>query len=263
MSKQETVEFALSGTVAGKPISAREGVPFVRFTEFNEEVQKYVQGSDVKAVLNDLQVQIEEGSYLLRLIIPAGLLLSLLSDTAKVAKSGSLVDIDPNRARVVLGWQARAKAEKTLAYMVRSPDGSFEPVQITQASSYTREEKEQWVRIERYLIGEIEDWGGSKNVNVHIRPRNSRDAIIITANADQIRKQKDNLVFHKAVVHVEAKQNPKTGELKDYRLLELQAYGPNVEEARLQELFAKGAAAWSGVPDAGAWVEGLRGGANA
>ena len=89
MTQPETVEFALSGTVAGKTISTREGVPFARFAEFNEDVQKYVQGSDAKNVLNDLQVQIDEGSYLLRLIIPAGLLTSLVSDTVKLQQPGA------------------------------------------------------------------------------------------------------------------------------------------------------------------------------
>lgn len=263
MSQHETVEFALSGTIAGKTISAKQGVPFARFAEFNDDVQKYVQGSDSKSVLTDIQVQIEEGSYLLRLLIPAGLLASLLSDTAKVAQTGSLTDIDRKRADIVLRWQERAKMEPTLAYVVRSPRGAFAPVAITQTSNYQRTERLQWVRVERYLIGEIEDWGGSKSINVHIRPRNSKDTLIIKATADQIRQQKDNLVFHKAIVHVRAKQNPKTGKLEEYELIELRAYNPNVEESRLQELFAKGAQAWAKVPDAGAWVENLRGGANA
>lgn len=263
MTQQETVEFALSGSVGGKTISAKQGVPFVRFAEFNEDVQKYVQGSDAKNVLSDLQVQIEDGSYLLRLLIPAGLLTSLVSDTAKLAQPGALAEIDRKRADVVLRWQDRARMEPSLAYSVRSPTEAFAPVMITHDSNFRREERVQWVQVERYLIGEIEDWGGSKSVNVHIRPRNAKDALIIAATADQIRQQKDNLVFHKAIVHVRAKQNPKTGELDAYQLIELRAYGPKVEESRLQELFAKGAKAWAEVPEAGTWVEELRGGAHA
>ena len=94
-------------------------------------------------------------------------------------------------------------------------------------------------------------------------PRNSKTEIIIAASESQIREQRENLVFHKAIIHVRAKQNTKSGELNDYELIELRAYGPRIEDSRLQELFSKGAKAWAKVPNAGVWVEELRGGANA
>lgn len=260
MSQPETVEFILEGVIAGQPVSATEGVPFNRFIEFNEDVQKYVQGSDNKTALHDVKIQVEDGSYLLRVLIPIGLLPSLITDTARLAQSASLADIDPNRARVISRWQERAKMEPALRYAVRSPRGAFAPVVISKDSVIQREQRVQWVDVERYLIGEITDWGGAQNSNVHLRPRNARETIIIDATADQIREQRDNLVYHKAIVHVRAKQNPQTGELERYKLVELRAYKPDVEDARLQELFDRGAKAWGGTPDGGGWVEDLRGG---
>lgn len=260
MNAPQVIEFALSGTVAGKPISARNGVPFSRFIEYNEDVLKYVQGSEGKATLNDLQVQVEEGSYLLRVLIPAGILSSLISDSAKIAGPASIEDIDPVRARIVSKWQERARMEPSLSFVVRSPSGAFGPVTISSESNYRKEQKAVWVQVERYLIGEIIDWGGAQSPNIHLRLRNTKTPIIIDASEDQIRGQRENLVYHKAIIHVEAKQNPKTGELKDYRLLDLRAYGPKVDDASLQALFEKGAKAWSDVPNSGAWVEELRGG---
>ncbi|MFA5263797.1 MAG: hypothetical protein WC378_08205 [Opitutaceae bacterium] len=260
MSTPQVIEFALSGKVAGKSISAREGVPFSRFAEYNDDVEKYVQGSDGKAVLNDLQVQIEEGSYLLRVLIPVGLLSSLIIDSAKIVDPASIGDIDPARAKIVLKWQERAQMEPSLNFVVRSPSGAFRTVTISRESNYRKEEKSVWVQVERYLIGEIIDWGGAQNPNVHLRLRNTKDTVIIDATEDQIRGQRENLVFHKALIHVAAKQNPKTGELKDYRLIDLRAYGPKADDAGLQTLFDKGAKAWSDVSSSGAWVEELRGG---
>ena len=262
MTEPETVEFVLQGTIAGQPISATAGVPFTRFLEFNEDVQKYVQGSDERAVLRDLTVQVQEGSYLLRVLIPAGLLSSLITDTDRLAKATTLADMDPNRARVVLRWQERARVEPTLSYAVRSPRGAFASVIISKDSSLKREERVQWVAVERYLVGEITDWGGAQTSNVHLRLRNSRETLIVDATTDQIRAQRDNLVYHKAIVHVRARQNPKTGELKDYQLIELKAYQPEVSDVRLQELFDRGAKAWAGVSAGGAWTDELRGGSH-
>jgi len=109
MNQPEAVEFVLEGAVAGQTVSATEGLPFNRFIEFNEDVQKYVQGSDNKTALHDVKVQVEDGSYLLRVLIPVGLLPSLITDTARLAQSASLAEIDPNRARVISRWQERAK----------------------------------------------------------------------------------------------------------------------------------------------------------
>jgi hypothetical protein len=145
---------------------------------------------------------------------------------------------------------------------VRSPSGAFSPVIISKDSNLLHQEKIVWVDVERYVIGEITDWGGAQNPNVHIRLRNSRETIIVDATADQIREQHDNLVFHKAIAHVRAKQNPKNGALDNYKLLALRAYQTDVEDARLQQLFEKGAKAWANVPEAAAWVEELRGGYN-
>lgn len=234
-------------------------MPFTKFVDFNNDVLRYVQGSDDRTALRDLTAQIEDGSYLLRVVIPAGLLASLVADTARVAQAASVSEIDANRARVLLQWQERAKLEPGLRIGVRSPRGAFAPLVISHASNLRREEQVQWVSVERYLIGEIIDWGGAQKPNIHLRLRNTRDTILVDATADQIRRQRENLVYHKAIVHVRAKQNPRNGELKDYRLVELRAFQPDVSESRLQELFEKGTAAWKDVPDASAWVNEQRG----
>lgn len=262
MSESETVEFVLDGTIAGQTFSATGGVPFTRFLEFNEEVQRYVQGGDEKTVLRDLTVRVHDGSYRLLVLIPAGLLSSLIEDSTKLAKTGELAEIDPSRANVVLRWQERAKSESTLRYAVRSPRDAFPPVIISKDSTMKREERVQWVAVERYLVGEITDWGGAQTSNVHLRLRNSRETLIVDATMDQIRGQRENLVYHKAIVHVKARQNPRTGELKDYKLIDLRAYQPDITDTRLQELFDRGARAWTDVTDGGAWVEELRGGSH-
>ena len=45
-------------------------------------------------------------------------------------------------------------------------------------------------------------------------------------------------------------------------LARLRAYGPKVDDLKLQALFDKGTKAWSDVPSAGAWVDELRGGSH-
>ncbi|MGH7956587.1 MAG: hypothetical protein ACREH8_06205, partial [Opitutaceae bacterium] len=64
---------------------------------------------------------------------------------------------------------------------------------------------------------------------------------------------------HHARVHVMAEQELRTGELRNLRLIDLQAYAPKADEAELAQLFERGAKAWANVGSATAWVEQVRG----
>jgi hypothetical protein len=262
MSDQSSVEFALKYTIDGKSISPSAGLTFSKFAEFNRDVQEFVLGSEPKAILNEIQVQIAEGSYLLRVIVPSGLLLSLYADAGRLAQETNLSGLDRKRADVVARWQERARKEPSLSYLVRSPKHTFNDIMICNTSEFIAKESIHWIDVERYLVGRITEWGGTENTNVHLQLRNSKVRVCIEARPEQIESQKDNLVFHRAIVHVKAKENLKTGELRNYQLLDLREYKPKIEESLLQQLFKKGAQAWSGVSDANEWVENLRGGAH-
>jgi len=263
MSDQASVEFALTGTIAGKSISPSEGLSFSKFIEFNRDVQDFVLGSESKSILNEIQVKVVEGSYALRVIVPSGLLLSLVADAERLAQQANLNQLDRKRAEVVVRWQERARREPSLSYAVRSPHRGFQPITITSTSEFQIQEAIHWIDVERYFVGKITEWGGTENTNVHLQLRNSKSRICVEAKPEQIEKQKDNLVFHRAIVHVKAKENLKTGELKDYQLIDLREYKPKVEETGLQQLFVKGAKAWADIKDASEWVDDLRGGAHA
>lgn len=60
-----------------------------------------------------------------------------------------------------------------------------------------------------------------------------------------------------------ARQNLRTGQLKDFRLLEFAELARDFDETAYQRLVERGTQAWAGVADAGAWVDEQRGGDNA
>ncbi|MEM9158632.1 MAG: hypothetical protein AAGB46_06245 [Verrucomicrobiota bacterium] len=261
MSQFQSIEFSIDGIIAGKKISASNGLPLNQFVDFNSQVLQFLQGSENKAELRGVEVQIEDGSYLLRALIPAGILSSVSIDTEMLSNTNNLKGIDPKRAQIILEWQDRAKMSDTFCYKIRRAEKNL--ITISNNSKYSQQVVERVIDVERYIVGTITDWGGAKRVNVHIRPRNSQKEIIVSANEDQIKEQRENLVYHKAIAHVKAKQNLSTGKLGSYKLLELKAYKPRVSESELEEVINKGTKAWSSIRDAGEWVESLRGGDNA
>ncbi|RXK54516.1 hypothetical protein ESB00_01045 [Oleiharenicola lentus] len=253
-----TLEFKLAGTLGGRDISATKGLPYNKFIEFSQDVEKYLTGSDSKSVLRSVDVEIHEGSLKLRIVIPAGILASLISDTEKISTTKSLADVDPVRTKIVQKWQERARVEGTLSYEVATTDSNPAGFVVSSDTMFLPDEQPQLIDVERYIIGEIIEWGGLQNVNLHLRQRNTSKPIVIAAKPEQIRDEKENLVYHRVVVHVQAKENPRTGELDQYRLLDVRPYGPQVDEGALKALFAKGAAAWKDVGAAADWVKKLR-----
>ena len=62
------------------------------------------------------------------------------------------------------------------------------------------------------------------------------------------------------MLRITADYNVMTREHRNARLLEFVEQDSRLDEKDLERLTQRGAKAWRDVPDAGAWVDGLRGG---
>lgn len=273
MNDRTAIEFALRGKTHDRDFSPVTGVPMSRWLEFNREVQDFVQGSDSSRLFNDLEVQIVPGSYLVRVLGAVTALSAAADDLVKLTSPDALGRIDPKRASVVRSWSERSHQDPSLTYVLRTADpkiveepskdgsiGTTLEVVISAATEFSEPAPEVWFDTEFYLVGKIENWGGTDSVNIHLRPRDAKKLLTIKARPEQIAAQRENLVYHQAIVHVTARENLRTGEINDHTLLDLRPYQPNVSPEKLEALFAKGAAAWNDVDQPGAWVEELRGG---
>ena len=117
MSQAARIEFALHGKVEGVEISPRtRGLS--KLTEYDQQVEAFIAGSQ-KSKLDDVYVQIVEGSYILRPAIPPVLMRSLEPDLKLMARQDVLGEMDVKRAEIVQKWQARAKSNPDLSYEVR------------------------------------------------------------------------------------------------------------------------------------------------
>ena len=69
MKETPSVEFVLRGKVGGVDISPRT-IGLSQFNEFNGQVETFVSGSQ-RLKLDEAHVEIREGSYVLRVLLPA------------------------------------------------------------------------------------------------------------------------------------------------------------------------------------------------
>ena len=258
MSANTAIEFVINGRVEGNAIT-----PFTiglsRFNEFNQQVEQFISGSQ-RLKLDQVQVEIAQGSYILRTLLPVMVLSSIEPDLKLMARQDVLGELDVRRAEVVQKWQARAKANPDLQYEVRPKTEGIGKIHITRETDYRIGEVIPWVAVEKYLFGEITDMGGIQKANIHLKLDRGGRTLLVGAAQGYLKDQVENRLYHKALLHVRAEQHYKTGELRNIQLIGFMDYQPGYNEDALNQFAAKGAEAWADVPDAAEWVREARGG---
>jgi hypothetical protein len=258
MSTTATIEFLLRGKLDGREISPRT-IGLSQFNEFNQQVEAFIAGTP-KTKLDQVQVEVASGSYLLRAVLPAVVFAAVEPDLRLMSREDVLGEMDPRRAEVVLKWQARAKGHPESSYEVRAKDGGDLQVIISHSSDFRIGEIVPWVAVEKYLFGEVMDMGGAQKANIHLKLKESRKTLVVGASQDYLRDQVENRLYRKALLHVRAQQHFRTGELRNVLLISFMDYQPTYSEEALDRFASAGAEAWADVPDAAQWVRETRGG---
>lgn len=258
MNEMSSIEFVLHGKLGGVEITPHS-IGLSQFNEFNQHVETFLSGSE-RVKLDQVHVEILEGSYVLRAILSAAVALTpLATDLKLMERQDVLGELDFKRAEVVQKWQQRAKADPDLSYEVRVPGGTVPPVHISHETDYRVGDIVPWVSVEKYVFGQLVDMGGSHNANVHLKLEGGGKPIVIGTSQDYLRDQQENRLYHKVLLHVRAEQHFRTGDLRNVRLIAFMDYQPSYSDEALDRFAAKGAEAWDDVPDAAQWVRELRG----
>lgn len=261
MSAPESVEFALQGEVNGKPISPAN-VTFGAMRKFQDEVERLVFGSN-QGSLYDTIVEVREGSYGLVVPIPENVRESFERDMAIATEPDEAAMPDPERLKVLLGWQRRAAFEKNQTYFVRPQGGhaGFRSLRIDGETRLRRAQDDRWLPVELLLLGQVLEAGGQK-ANIHVRLRDRPEPVIVDVHREQLEREAFPFTGEK-LLRVSAERNERTKVLRKVRLIEFVSYRPEFDEAAFARMTEAGAKAWQGVPDAAAWVREQRGGADA
>ena len=177
-------------------------------------------------------------------------------------RENSLGDVDPKRAAVVERWQKRARHNPDYLVGIESPERTFVPIQITKDTDYHTPDEDDWVAVEKYVVGTVVDMGGTTAANVHLVNEDTGRRLVAASSEDFLRDQRENFLYRKVQIHVSGQENVKTGELREVRLISFIGKGPSYDEAELETAIAKGTKAWAKVPDSVAWLNDMRGSEN-
>lgn len=262
MNTHESIIFRMEEQVAGVEITPAT-IGFSRFNRFNKEVEDFVKGGTRDIALDDVHVSIESGSYLLRLLLPVTLLQSVEPDVRRLETGSNLDGMAPARQTIIKDWQRQSRRNPEFKVTIESPGSRFRPVRISSQSDYHVHSDNQWVQVEKYLIGQVMDMGGKTSANVHLIVKGLPKPVVLESSVEYLRSQPDNMLYHDVQVRVRAEQNIQTRELRNVKLGEFIGKPPVYDEQELTQAIRKGTAAWADVENISQWVAEQRGGYDA
>ena len=230
-------------------------VPLAVLRRFAKDADEFLRGDGNDVDTTALDVAVVKGSLGLRTAPTANP--ALLGDLRRLATSELLEGVAGKRRAVVERWQKAARGTPRLRVQISS---NFlpAPIVISADTDYRADDADQWVRVERYVRGEIEDMGGHTRPNAHIRLPDGK-ALLVEAAREVLRDEKLNRLYKPAMLRITAEYNVMTRDYRNARLLQFVEHDNRLDEKDLARLTQRGAKAWLDVPDAGAWVDELRG----
>jgi hypothetical protein len=255
MAKQRKLFFSVSDRADGHNVTP-ETVPLGLLKEFVKDVANFVRGDDKEIETSNLLVSVIEGSFGLESREPLSEGLAIWADIEKLSR-GRLDGIDAKRASVAEKWRIDALKRPTLTF--RFGDSANTIVAINANTFFTRDTESNWVLVERYLTGIVEDFGGATAANIHLRLEDG-SALKIDATHEQVRDQELNPVYHAVVMRVELEEDLVTGDKRNARFISFASYEPRIDEEEYQRLIQAGLTAWKDIGDAADWVRKIRGG---
>ena len=258
MVDKDKMEFVLRSKIRGVEVTPHT-ISLSMFNRFNQEVEQLIVGSEKEVPLDEIHAEIEDGSYKLVVIIPAIISAVLAGDVRRLNDSETVNDIDSKRAEVILKWQNDSKKNDDTAYSVISSYPGANPVRITSETDYKEVAGNLWVDVEKYLLGEVMDMGGSTRTNIHLKIEGHKKALKINADQGYLRDLDENKLYKQQLLRVTGQENIKTGELRHLQLISFADYKPGYDNTELSTLIEKATATWSDVEDPSIWLNNLRG----
>ena len=251
----QRITIALTDTSAGFEATP-DRVRLGDLAAFSADVAAFLRGEDKEVDTNTLEVAVVKGSFAIE-TAPVLVAPNLFRDLRTLLGGELLDSLDAKRRDVMERWQKASRQSKQVSYRISAPFLG-ESIHINAETDYHADDADQWVQVERYVRGEIQNLGGITKANAHIKlPDGS--TLTVTTERDALRNDTVNRLYKLAMLRIKAEYNVLTRELRNARLVEFVEHASTVDEESLSRLTRRGAAAWKDVPNATAWVDELRG----
>ena len=251
----QQVTISLQDESGGYAISP-DRVPLAVLKDFTKSADEFLRGEAGEFDTSKLDVSVVKGSV--SIVTQPILHPSLFNDLRHLGSSELLESIDSKRREVIERWQKLARGTRRCIVRIAAPILS-QPLVISAATDFRADDADQWVRVERYLQGEVTHMGGVQKTNAHIRLPDGK-VLLVESDRQVFKDDKLNRLYKIAMVRITAEYNVVTREYRNARLLAFEEHQQTLDEAQIKRLTERGAKAWKDVPNATSWVDEMRGG---
>ncbi|MEY8689163.1 MAG: hypothetical protein AB9M53_04680 [Leptothrix sp. (in: b-proteobacteria)] len=252
----QSISIAMSDSSAGYEVTPAR-VRLAALADFTRDVTDFLAGEDREIDVNSLDVAVVPGSVAIQ-TAPIVHAPSLIRDLSNLLTSPLLDALDSKRRKVVERWQRGSRKQPGLSFRIAAPFLDS-PVVVSSRTDFRADDADQWVRVERYVRGEIMDLGGVGKANAHVKLPDGR-TLTVSTTRDILAADKVNRLYKPAMLRIRAQFNVLTQELRGAELIEFVEYAPRFDAQAFERQTRRGAERWKDVPDATAWVEDFRGG---
>lgn len=144
-----------------------ERVRLAVLADFTRDVEQFLRGKSREVDPSALEVAVQPGSVAI-VTQPIASAPGLFRDLRALLDSESLDALDVRRREVIERWQKLARSDRSVSLELSAPFLT-RPVLVNADTDYRADDADQWVRVERYVRGEIQDLGGVTKANAHVR----------------------------------------------------------------------------------------------
>jgi hypothetical protein len=255
----QTVRIALHDASAGYDFSWAR-LPLALLSSFSKEVEEFLRGDAMAPDIKALDTKALEVA-----LLPGGMVIetaplthtALEHDLQQLLLTELLDGMSQRRSRVISRWQRQAR-RSPLFWVEISSGWLARPVLINAQTDFHTDDADSWVRVERYVRGQVEELGGHTHVNAHVRLADGR-SLTVNASKELLAKEYRNRLYRTAMLRIRAEFHVRTWQYREAELLEFVEHDSRVDERELARLAQHGAQAWQSVGSASAWLDRERG----
>lgn len=250
----QAISISLHDESGGYEISP-DRVPLATLKGFAKDVDDFLRGEAAEIDTTGLDIAVFKGS--LGVLTAPIANPDLMRDLRLLGGSELLEGLDAKRREVIERWQKMAKGTRQAVFRISAPF-MRRPVVIDAQTDYHADDADQWVKVERYMQGEVVEIGGQRKVNAHIRLQDGT-LLAVESEREVFRDDKVNRLYKPAMARITAEYNVVTRKYRNARLLAFEEHQNTLDESQLQRLIQRGVKAWKDIPNASEWVDDLRG----
>lgn len=168
-----------------------ERVPLAMLSDFSRDVEEFLRGDGKQLDTSKLEVAVVKGSLAVQTQPLSAV--DFAQDLARLLQSQLIDGLHAKRREVVTRWQKLAKSNRAISFKIAS-GWLPQAIVISADTDFRSDDADQWVRVERYLRGEIYDLGGKQIVNAHMLLPDGK-TIKVEASKETIRGDKLNRLY--------------------------------------------------------------------